>query len=125
MNNPLEKVSDVGDVISRAVSIASSKKEQVIKQAMNGVLLFTILLVFGCLDFATLKFHAEYLLTVGYWGTTVSKTIAGICAFNIGINVMWEVELKKDFVLAMAIAKYNILKKQIVMSQILFYLSEL
>ncbi len=113
MRNPLEKVSEVGDVISRAVSVASSKRETILRQAVNGVLLFIILLVFGCLDFATLTFHAEYLGTWGYWGTTITKTIAGICAFNIGINLMWDIELKRDYILAFAIRRYEILIHEI------------
>lgn len=113
MRNPLEKVSEVGDVISRAVSVASSKRETILRQSVNGVLLFIILLVFGCLDFATLTFHAEYLTTWGYWGTTITKTIAGICAFNIGINLMWDIELRRDYILAFAIRRYEILIHEI------------
>lgn len=111
MANPLNKVSELGDVISRGVSYASGKREQLIRQAINGVLLFIILLVFGCLDFATLKFHGEYLTSIGYWGTVFTKTIAGVCAFNIGINLMWDIEIAKDYILAFAIATYEKLKK--------------
>lgn len=113
MANPLEKVSEVGDVISRAVSVASGKRETILRQLVNGTLLFIILLVFGCLDFATLTFHAEYLTTWGYWGTTISKTVAGICAFNIGINLLWDIELKRDYILAFAIRRYEILIHEI------------
>lgn len=109
--NPLQKVSELGDVISRGVSYASSKREQLVRQAINGVLLFIILMVFGCLDFATLKFHPEYLTSIGYWGTVFTKTIAGVCAYNIGINLMWDLEIAKDFILAFAIARYEKLKK--------------
>ena len=76
--------------------LVSSKREFLIKQAANSVLLFIILLVFGCLDFATLTFHAEYLLTASYWGTIGTKMIAAICALNVGINMMLENEIKKS-----------------------------
>ena len=111
--NPLNYVSQANDAISRAVSIAASKKEYLGKQIVNGVLLFIILIVFGCLDFATLSFHLEYLFYPSYWGTVFSKTVAGVCAFNIGINLIWEIELKKDYILAQAILEYERLKKHI------------
>lgn len=76
--------------------LVSSKREFLIKQAANSVLLFIILIVFGCLDFATLTFHGEYLLTASYWGTIGTKMIAAICALNVGINMMLENEIKKS-----------------------------
>lgn len=107
----LDNISQIGDVISSGVSLAQSKKEFIGKQIINGLLLFIILLVFGCLDFATLTFHIEYIATASYWATVGSKVIAGICAFNIGINIMWDTELKKDKVLADNIIEYNKLIK--------------
>ena len=109
--NPFEKISEVNDSVLGAVGLVASKKEFVVKQFINSVLLFIILLVFGCLDFATLTFHFEFLGNINYWVTTLSKTIAGVCAFNIGINLMWETELKKDKILAEAITVYNHLIK--------------
>ena len=106
-----DKVSELSRGVSEVVSVAASKKEQIGKQLINGFLLFIILLVFGCLDFATLTFHIEYILTASYWGTVFSKTVAGVCAFNIGINLMWEVELMKDTILAEAIILYKQLNK--------------
>ena len=76
--------------------LVSSKREFLIKQAANSVLLFIILIVFGCLDFATLTFHAEYLITASYWGTIGTKMVAAICALNVGINMMLENEIKKS-----------------------------
>lgn len=111
MNNPFEKISRANDVIDDAISLASGKKEYWTKQIINSILLFIILLVFGCLDFAKLTFHFEYLISGSYWGTVLSKTIAGVCAFNIGINLMWEVEIKKDKILESAIMLYNHLIK--------------
>jgi len=109
--NIFDNISRAGDKVADFVSVAASKKEQIGKQIINGFLLFIILLVFGCLDFAELKFHLEYLLTASYWGTVFSKTVAGVCAFNIGINIMWETELLKDKILASAIKTYNRLNK--------------
>lgn len=108
-------VDKTNKVLDDALSLAQSKKEFISKQIINSFLLFIILLVFGCLDFATLKFHFEYLSTVGYWSTVGSKLIAGICAYNIGINFIWEAEIKKDIILKQAIELYNqlIIYKQI------------
>lgn len=111
MANPLEKASEVSRSVSDVISTVSSKKEQIGKQVINGILLFIILLVFGCLDFATLKFHIEYLLEVSYWAAVFSKTVAGVCAFNIGINIMWDTELKKDKILEDNIRLYEKLNK--------------
>lgn len=102
-----ETVSEMSSAISRAISLAQSKREFIGKQVVNGFLLFIILLVFGCLDFVNLSFHIEYLTTLSYWSTILSKVIAGVCAFNIGINIMWETELKKDQILADAIIMYE------------------
>jgi hypothetical protein len=109
--NPLNKISEVNDSVLGAVGLVAGRKEFVIKTFINSILLFIILLVFGCLDFATLTFHFEFLININYWVTTLSKTIAGVCAFNIGINLMWEIELKKDKILAAAITLYNHLIK--------------
>ena len=69
MANPFEKISNVNDSVYDVISLASSKKEYFVKQAINTALLFIILLVFGCLDFARLKWHFEYLVEPSYWGT--------------------------------------------------------
>ena len=105
--NPVKKMSEIGDIVSRAISVAASKKEQILKQFVNGTLVFLILLILGCLDFANLTFHFEYLANAGYWGTVVTKTVVGLLAFNLGINIMWDYELKKDMCLALAIRKHN------------------
>lgn len=110
--NPLyEGVSRANEGLDKVVGLVSSKREFIIKQAANSVLLFIILLVFGCLDFATLTFHGEYLLTASYWGTIGTKLIAAICAFNVGINMMLENEIKKSEELSRNIDKYNRLIK--------------
>lgn len=107
MADIVDKIMQVGDNVSNAISVASSKKETILKQGINVILLFIILLVFGCLDFATLEFHFEYILTASYWGTVGTKVVAGVCAYNIGINMLWDAELKKDKVLNDLIGKYN------------------
>ena len=111
MTNPLNTISRANDSIDSVISLAASKKEFIGKQIINTILLFIILLVFGCLDFARLTFHFEYLASWSYWGTVVSKVIAGVCAFNIGINIMWETEIRKDKILNDAIMLYNHLIK--------------
>ena len=109
--NPFEKISEVNDSVLGVVGLAATKKEFIAKQFINTTLLFIILLVFGCLDFATLTFHFDFLLDINYWITSLSKTIAGVCAFNIGINLMWETEIKKDKILSSSIQLYNHLIK--------------
>ena len=101
------KVMDASDQISSLLSIATTKRQTILKQFVNVVLLFVVLIVFGCLDFATLTVHLEYLTTPSYWGTVISKVIAGVCSFNIGINVMYDAELLKDAVLQELIVRYK------------------
>lgn len=105
--NYYEGVNRVNDSIDKVSGLISSKREFIIKQTANSVLLFIILIVFGCLDFATLTFHGEYLLTVSYWGTIGTKMVAAICALNIGINMMLDNEIKKSEELARNISIYN------------------
>lgn len=110
--NILEKgVTRVNEGLDKVAGLVSSKREFIIKQAANSVLLFIILLVFGCLDFATLEFHGEYLATASYWGTIGTKLIAAICAFNVGINMMLENEIKKSEELSRNIENYRKLIK--------------
>lgn len=105
---PLEKTHSV---IDGAVSTITTKKEFFFKQIINVILIFVILVVFGCLDFATLEFHIERLQTLSYWTTVFTKLVASICALNIGINLMLDLEIKKDLILAQAIEIYNKLNK--------------
>lgn len=109
--NPFEKISNLGDNISRTSGIVAEKREFVVKQVINTILLFIILLVFGCLDFMTATFHIEYILDPSFWATVGSKLVAGVCAFNIGINFMWDTEIRKDLVLAENKEKYEWLKQ--------------
>lgn len=107
MNILAEGVTRTNEGLDKVVGLVSSKREFIIKQAANSVLLFIILLVFGCLDFATLTFHGEYLLTASYWGTIGTKMIAAICALNVGINMMLDNEIKKSDELKRNIDTYN------------------
>jgi len=102
-----DKVNKVNESLDTVAGLISSKREFIVKQAANSALLFVILIVFGCLDFATLTFHGEYLLTASYWGTIGTKMIAAICALNIGINMMLDNEIKKSEELKRNIEIYN------------------
>ena len=106
-----DKISVVGDNITRTTGLVSEKREFIFKQAINTALLFIILLVFGCLDFMTATFHIEYIFDPSFWATVGSKLVAGVCAFNIGINFMWDTEIKKDLILALNKEKYEWLKQ--------------
>lgn len=104
-------VLKTNEIISKAISIAESKKEFVIRQVVNAALVFIILLVFGCLDFATLSFHYEKLVEIKYWMSVLTKSIASVCAFNVGINIVKDSELKKDEDLIRNISQYTELNK--------------
>ena len=105
-----ETLDKADNVVSGAISIAASKKEFALKQGINIFLLFIVLSVFGCLDFATLQFHLEYITTASYWGTVITKVVAGVCSFNIGINLMMDAEIKKNRILQDLIVQYEKLK---------------
>lgn len=102
----------INEAISGAISYAQSKREFIGKQLINILLLLIIFVITGCLDFVNLSFHFEYLSDTGYWSTVITKVISGVCAFNIGINVVWDVELRKNAILADAINQYNELMKR-------------
>ena len=90
-----DRISGIGDTITATTGLIAEKKEFAVKQVVNGILLLVILLVFGCLDFMNATFHIEYIFEPSFWATVGSKLVAGICAFNIGINFMWDTEIKK------------------------------
>ena len=102
-----EGVNRANQTIDVVSSLVSSKREFILKQTVNSILLFIILMVFGCMDFATLTFHGEYLLTPSYWGIIGTKIIAAICALNIGINIMLDNEIRKSEELQRNISIYN------------------
>lgn len=107
----VEGVKAVNDAFERTTSLISSKRETIFKQIINAILVFIILLVFGCLDFATVRFHYEYMTDLSYWYQIITKTIASICGLNIGINFMYDLEIKKDEILALNKERYENLNK--------------
>ena len=101
------------EVIKKNIlSFVSTHKEAIGKNIINGFLLFIVFSMLGCMDFATLEFHFEYLLQASYWLTVLVKAIAGILAFNIGINLMWDSEIKKNLELTENMKRYDELKTQ-------------
>ena len=101
---------DTDRIEKGVISYISTHREAIGKNILNGFLLFVVLAMLGCLDFATLQFHFEYLLQANFWITVLVKTIAGICAYNVGINLMWDAEIKKNLELTENIKVYNNLK---------------
>lgn len=88
-------VSKANDLVAGAVGIASTKKEFIAKQSINFVLLFVVLLVFGCLDFATLQFHLEYITTPSYWERS-SQRQSQVFARSISVSIsLWTPRLRR------------------------------
>ena len=104
LNTALDTVNNVSDLVA-------SQKERITKYIVNGILLLIILIVFGCFDFATLHFHYEYLQDISYWTGIITKTIADICSFNIGINFIIDDVIKRDKVLSEVKSIYEKLNK--------------
>jgi len=100
----ISRAEDKLDVLS---SLVSSKKEYIGKQALNLLLLTVILFVTGCLDFMNPGFHLERVFDVGFWSAIISKLIAGVCAYNIGINLLWDSTITRDVELDKAITDYK------------------
>lgn len=107
----MAKETIVERATSRIVSYASNNKDKVLKTFINSLLLIVIFAMFGCFDFLTLTFHFENLLTSSFWAKVLSKTIAGMCAYNIGINLIWDREIEKDTELEENAKKYEELSK--------------
>lgn len=102
-----ESVSRAENQIDIFSSLVSSKKEYIGKQALNLLLLLIILIVTGCMDFMHPALHLERVFNISFWSAIISKLIAGICAYNIGINLLWDITVERDTVLANAIKTYN------------------
>lgn len=99
------------DKVASVVSYATEHKDRVIKTAIDGVLLFIIFAVFGCFDFLNFTFQIEKLASVAYWSKTLLKTIAGLCAYNIGIDMVWDKQIDKSLELKTEREKYERLLK--------------
>lgn len=97
--------------IDKIVSYTNTNKELIKKDAINAVLLLVIFGVFGCFDFVNMSFNFARLVDIAYWTKTLTKTIAGICAFHIGINFSWDREIIKDVALEENSKKYSRLIK--------------
>lgn len=113
-----DPINGIGNMTERFTSLAADNKEKLAKQAINGVLLFVILAVFGCFDFVNFTFNFEVFdfvnhasKAVAYWTRVLAKTIAGVCAYNIGMNLKWDSELNKNAVLRSHISEYERLMK--------------
>lgn len=113
MANVLDRGLDkVHNTTNKFISYADTNREKISKTIINTILLIIIFAVFGCFDFLTMTFHFENILQATFWAKVVSKAIAGgICAYNIGINLAWDNEIKKDLVLADNSSKYERLIK--------------
>ena len=112
IKDTFNKGIDAGyNAISRVTSITSSNSEKIGKTIVNAILLIIIFAIFGCFDFLTMSFHFELLASVRFWTKVISKSIAGICAYNIGINLSWDRELEKDTLLSENALKYERLNK--------------
>ena len=111
----LDRVNDATD---RLTQLLSTKQERVTKGVINFILLVVILGVFGCFDFLTMRFNFDVFDFVGhqelaaaYWTEVITKAIAGVCAYNIGMNINWEREVEKSFTLKNLISRYEDLDK--------------
>lgn len=111
MMNPVDTANNSLDRLS---GLLAGHSEKVIKTAVNSVLLFIILAVFGCFDFVTFTFNFSvfdfanhYTVALAYWTRVITKTIAGVCAFHIGMNLMWDREIEKSAILASSIKEYE------------------
>lgn len=97
--------------VDKFVSYANTNKAKLGKDIVSGILLVIIFGLFGCFDFVSLSFKFEYLMQVSYWTRTITKAIAGICAYHIGINFSWDREIEKDMQLEEQSRKYDRLIK--------------
>lgn len=107
-------IDHTNEASERFSTLFVEHKERILKQVTNGALLFVILAVFGCFDFVTWTFNFDMFDFVGhtdvaiaYWTKVLAKTIAGICAFNIGMNLRWDKEMSRNVVLRDQIGEYE------------------
>lgn len=102
----------VHNTTNKFISYADTNREKISKTIVNTILLVIIFAIFGCFDFLTMTFNFNNIIQASFWAKVISKAIAGgICAYNIGINLSWDNEIKKDLVLADNMARYETLVK--------------
>lgn len=112
VRDALNKGIDSGyDALAKITSVTGTNSEKIGKTIINTILLIIIFAIFGCFDFLTMSFHFEYLSNVAFWTKVITKSIAGICAYNIGVNISWDRELEKDLLLIENAEKYERLNK--------------
>lgn len=114
----MDVFDQVNNATDRLTQLLSTKQERVTKAVINFILLVVILGVFGCFDFLTMRFNFDVFDFVGhqdvataYWTEVITKAIAGVCAYNIGMNMNWEREVEKSFTLKTLIRRYEDLDK--------------
>lgn len=114
----MDVFDQVNNATDRLTQLLSTRQERVTKSVINFILLVVILGVFGCFDFLTMRFNFDVFDFVGhpdlaasYWTEVITKAIAGVCAYNIGMNTNWEREVEKSFTLKTLIARYEDLDK--------------
>ncbi len=114
----MDVFDQVNNATDRLTQLLSNRQERITKAVINFVLLVVILGVFGCFDFLTMRFNFEVFdfvnhqdVATAYWTEVITKAIAGVCAYNIGMNINWEREVEKSFTLKNLIRRYDDLEK--------------
>ena len=115
MENVFESINKAGEKIDDVAELVSSKREFISKQILNIGLVFIVLVATGCLDFMHPSVHLEKIFELSFWSSITGKLIAGVCMFNLGINLFWDSVIKRNKTLTNAILEYKklILYKQI------------
>ena len=106
-------IIDTGrNTVSKFLSYADDNRQKLTKVAVDFVLLIIIFAIFGCFDFLNMSFKFESLATAKFWTKVIAKAIAGaICAYNLGINFVWDRDIEKDQMLKENAQKYERLLK--------------
>ena len=108
---PGNVVNTVGDYTEAISELVSSKKEYILKQTINVLLLLIILLAFGCFDWMHLTFRWEYLRDPNFWINVFVKAASDIAAYNIGINIILDDLIKRNKTLGKLKSVYDDLNK--------------
>jgi len=104
-NNGLER-------LDRFNSLLSDNREGIFRLIGNIGLIAIIMAVFGCFDFVNWAFDFSKFITTEYWTHLLSRIVAGISSFNIGINLNWENAIKRAVELQRNISLYDVLIEQ-------------